>query len=485
MRAGAIGTRPGAMFVLLSFFSNTAFNFVIGLLLARFLGPDQYGRFALAVAIAVGVQTAAFDWARVAAVRFYSQRVADEEPKLRSTIDAALAAVVSVVVAGALLVVVSGVALPLSRLLIGLAVATAVVNGAFDYWTALIRARFLDRAYAQLILSKNLLSAVITLGGALYFGSAAMAMLGLCLSMVGGSFTIRRALWHRSGSVRLVDVKLVRTLLRYAVPVVMANILYQTIPLADRLLIAHAQGFAASGQFSLAYDIGARVISAVGSALDVLLFQIAVRADEMHGAPHARQQIGRNIGIVFAVLLPACVGLWLVMPSFEQVVVPPEFRGPFALYLRLLLPGLFCYGMIFFAVQPLFQIGKRTAPLIAVAAVASLANLMLPALLPGAADAAFYAKIQAGVLGLALVLLGTWAMAVGPVWPRRRDLVACLTATATMIVACRALPDGDPGAATLTFQVLAGVAAYLAVAYGTDLCGLRTQLRPRNLARHA
>ena len=200
MRAGAIEPGSGAMFVLLSFLSNTAFNFVIGLALARFLGPDQYGRFALAVAIAVGVQTVAFDWARVAAVRFYSQRVADEEPKLRSTIDAALAAIVSVVAAGALLILVSGVVLPLSRLLIGLAVATAIVNGAFDYWTALIRARFLDRVYAQLILGKNLLSAVITLGGALWFGSAAVAMLGLCLSMVGGAFTIRRGL---VASVRL------------------------------------------------------------------------------------------------------------------------------------------------------------------------------------------------------------------------------------------------------------------------------------------
>ena len=50
------------MLIVVSFFSNTAVNFVIGLLLARFLGPADYGRFALTLAIAVVLQTVAFDW---------------------------------------------------------------------------------------------------------------------------------------------------------------------------------------------------------------------------------------------------------------------------------------------------------------------------------------------------------------------------------------------------------------------------------------
>ena len=67
------------MKVLVAFFTNTFFNFVIGLMVAKFLGPEEFGRFALALAIALVSQTIVFDWLRLAAIRFYSERTAQEE----------------------------------------------------------------------------------------------------------------------------------------------------------------------------------------------------------------------------------------------------------------------------------------------------------------------------------------------------------------------------------------------------------------------
>ena len=84
----------------------------------------------------------------------------------------------------------------------------------------------------------------------------------------------------------------------------------------------------------------------------MLLFQIAVRADELHGPEHAKEQVASNMAVVFAILLPTTAGLWLILPSLERLVVPQEFRGPFAHYLALLLPGLFCYGLMNFAINP-------------------------------------------------------------------------------------------------------------------------------------
>ena len=474
------------MFVLASFLSNTAFNFLIGLLLARFLGPDQYGRFALAVAIAAGLQTVAFDWARVATTRFFAHEAGTDDRRLRPTVETMLAFLMGVTGGLGLLAVVTIMALPLPRPTMALAVLLAIVNGGFDYWTALIRARFLDRAYARLILSKNALSSVLTLGGALWTGSASVAVLGLGFSMAGGAWAVRDALVRGAAPRGRGDSRLARTLLAYALPVVTANLLYQTIPLADRLLIARTHGFAQSGQFSLAYDIGVRVVSALGSALDVLLFQIAVRADATLGGTEARRQIGINIGIVFAVLLPACVGLWIVLPSFEIVAVPPEFRGPFAANLRRLLPGLFCYGLIFFALNPLFQIGRRTAPLVAVAALAALANLVLIGLWPDrTGEVSAFADVQAVALAGALLLLCAWAIFTAPVRLRARDLLGAGVATLVMVGACAALPSWSSGPLTLALQVSTGAVGYLAIALLLDLCGLRTQLRLRASRKHA
>ena len=48
------------MKVLVAFFTNTFFNFVIGLMVAKFLGPAEFGRFALALAVALVTQTIVF-----------------------------------------------------------------------------------------------------------------------------------------------------------------------------------------------------------------------------------------------------------------------------------------------------------------------------------------------------------------------------------------------------------------------------------------
>ena len=68
------------MIVGLAFVSNALFNFLVALLVARFLGPAEFGRFAIAWAGAVLINTAGFDWLRLSAVRFYSQRVRRDEP---------------------------------------------------------------------------------------------------------------------------------------------------------------------------------------------------------------------------------------------------------------------------------------------------------------------------------------------------------------------------------------------------------------------
>lgn len=468
----ALSPRGTAMKVVAAFLSNALFNFVIGLLLARFLGPADYGRFALAVAAAVMIQTVAFDWARLAATRFYSETVRTSNPALRATIDLTLALIVVLVLAVAGSLALVGFALPMPADYLVLAAGVAVLNGVFDYTTALVRARFDDALYLGLVTGKNVLSLLLTVGGAFWFGSARAALFGVILSMAGALMGAGRRLVDPNMSLRLADRRLAGTLFRYGLPVVLANLFYQTIPLVDRLIIAQRFGLAASGEFSFAYDIGLRVVAAVGSMLDVLLFQLAVRADEHHGTTHARRQVGLNIGVVVAVLAPACAGLWMVLPSFETLVVPAEFHGSFVRNLSLLMPGLFCYGFIFFALNPVFQIEKRTAPLVAVAIGASLINLVALATLPDTLDS--FPVGQGIALVLAAVLLIAWGARSGPVWPPVKDILGVGTGTLAVAgaaqLASRTLP---PGAVLLTVQMLAGLAVYAGVVLAFDLCGLR------------
>ncbi len=459
------------MKVIAAFLVNTLCNFAIGLLVARFLGPAEFGRFALALAVAAVLQTAQFEWIRLAAIRFYSQRSRDEQPDLRSTLDFCFGLVAAAVTIIASLAMISGHDLWMPNTLIGLAVAASIVNGVFDYNTAMVRARFDDTLYSRLVLTKNLVALVCTAGGALLFHSATMALLGVCMSMTGSLLIFRKGMMDAGARSSLAKPELARLFFRYSAPIVVANLLYLVIPLVNRALAAHVYGYAEAGQFSLAFDIGARVVASIGSALDVLLFQLAVRAAEQHGAERGREQVATNMGIVLAIMAPTCAGIWLTLPSIEHIVVPLDFRGPFEHYFSLLLPGHFAFGLLCFAVNPVFQIAKRTRPMIFGAIAAAIADMLCILFLPAQPASLAIAQSCAMITGI-VVLIG-WAATSGARFPRARDVAATIAGSLAMIAVLLPLRAMPPGILVLLTQVCAGVFIYVAFIAVFDIAGLR------------
>ena len=457
------------MKVALAFAINAFCNFVIGLLVAKFLGPEGFGRFALALAVGVVIQIACFDWIRLAAARFGATRSGQIGTHTRATLDASFATVTLAITVPGLGALLGGFDLSLSPELLGLALLAAVVNGFFDYQQALVRARFEDGLYARLLLTKNLLSAVLTVGGAWLTGSAIVAVAGICAAMAGALASAWRALRQAGRDPASHDLAL--HYLRYAKPVVAANLLYLALALLNRSLLAERHGFAEAGQFSLAFDMGQRITQSLGMMLDVMLFQLAVRADHQGGGEIARAQVARNMALIFALLTPACVGLWLVLPSLEQIAVPSAFRGHFERYFMLLLPGFLCFGLGAYAVAPLFQIARRTAPLILAALAACGADLALLALLPSEPES--IALAQTGAMGCGLLALLLFGLATPTQWPGARDLLVPLLGVGLMAAALAPLRDLTPGVATLALQIIAGAAIYGATLWAFDACGLR------------
>ena len=334
------------MKVVLAFLANTLCNFAIGLLVAKFLGPEEFGRFALALAIGAALQTLLFEWIRLSAVRFYSQRSRTERPDLRPTLDFAFLVFAAGVALAAAIALFAGASFPLPSALIGLAVAASIAN-----------------------------------------------------------------------------------------------------------------------------DIGTRMVLSISSSLDVLLFQLAVRADDQHGGHHGRDQIARNMGVIFAIVLPACAGVWLTLPSIERLVVPEEFRGPFLAYFSLLLPGQFAFGMFAFAVVPHFLIAKKTLPMILAAALACLADLALIHFLPPEPHSVALAQTGAMIVGLGVLTLN--AAFTGARFPPTRDIAAAIAGVVAMVAALLPLRGAAPGALLLVAQVVLGVVVYGAFVAVLDTAGLR------------
>jgi hypothetical protein len=123
-----------------------------------------------------------------------------------------------------------------------------------------------------------------------------------------------------------------------------------------------------------------------------------------------------------------------------------------------------------------FQIAKKTAPMIAAALTAALAGLTLLAVLPWSVDATKLAEVQCGAYVAAFVATLAFAAREKPIWPRLRDVAGAIAATLGMIGALQPLQALAPGLLTLILQILVGAASFGALTLVFDTAALRSDL---------
>lgn len=466
------------MAVIAAFVLNAVLNFVVGLLIAWLLGPEQFGVFALATAGATVLNTLLFEWLRLSATRFYSGRVREEEPWIRHGLDRAYAVLALGLFAAALICAAFSLTIEAStqsRTVITASAALAAIGiGVFDYHAALARARFDGGLYLRLVAVKNVLAFTLMAGTAWLLPQPVWVLIAAGASQFLAVVLMRAPLRDPAKPALRVKVRQTwRLFLVYGLPLIAANAIYATMPFLNRWTIGVQDGFAEAGYFALAADVTSRALATLGTALDLLLFQLAVRAEEKHGRSEAEAQIGRNAAVVVALMLPSAVGFWAVLPALQALVVPEAYRGPFALYAGLLIPGLFCLALTNFALNPVFQIRQRTVPVIAAALVGLAVNGIGLLLLPPLLGPAGIALAQTLGFAGATILLGVRAL-TGPERIRLPwgEIAAACVASAAMLLALMPLRMLAPATA-LALCIPVGIAVYAGLVFVFDIAGLR------------
>ncbi len=460
------------MLIVLSFLFNTVCNVAVGILVAKRLGPENYGRFALAVLVASVIQLVVYDWVRAAAARFCSPVAIDDPSKVRATLDTAFVLLTGILLAAGVFAILDGITFGLPVQLASMTLFAAMIIGLFDYQTTLVRGRFNDPLYARLMIGKNLLAIVFMAGGVMLVPLAEVVLTGLCLSNLGTLFLVRVLLRPEQVSPFALDKDLISKCLKYALPMVSAGILYQLLSLTNRSLMQELYGFKETGLFALAYEMGFRLVMALCATIEVLLFQRAVVVIERRGTERGKREVAKNLTIVFALLAPACLGFWLVLPSIELIIVPENFRGPFQHYLDIMMPGLFAWGIMVVGIAPFFQIIRKTIPLIGVALASFATDISLIALLPHVPDN--IAVAQSCAMFVALFSLIAISLFYRPAWPKFADFVYVLAGCVAVSFALWPLRSMPPGPLLLLIQVLCGMGIYGIFVTVFNIAGLRT-----------
>ncbi len=449
------------MVAVLAFSANALLNFVLGLLVAWFLGPQAFGIYAIGATLLVLLNAAFLDWIKLSAVRFYTQ-----DDGNRAAVRRSLDSLFTYSVLGMAILILSGwmagvdARLPLAMM--AATAAAAIGGGLFDYMQAIARARRDDAAYARLVMLKNALALVLMSGGAWWFQSPALVMLGAAVS----SCLAVGALWSRLKdsplSLSLPEKQQALLFVRYASPLIAANVLYATVPLLNRVVMAERFGLEESGIFALASDIGFKLLCTTSAAFEILTLPAVVAVAERATLADAYKAIARNSVIGLALMLPLAAGFVLVLPAFEQLLVPPAFRGRFADYVIWLMPAFLALCLAQTCFNPVFMVAKATRLAFLTGAAAVIVNCALLYVIPRFNAPQHVAFAMSAGFASGLLVLAIGALRVAEARPALRDVGVILGAT-TLMALCL-WPFRHSGPALLNLPLMAGCGALL---YGT------------------
>lgn len=461
-----------------AFLASALIQFALGLVVAWILGPAAFGLYALALSAAMLLQTLLFDWVRLGITRYAGESGTPFVAKMNRA--AMLMALVAFVLAGA-----AWLATEQHRALIALVPLVALAAGGAEILSARLRARFAQKAYAAFSGLRALLAIVLLPLACIVYRTpeAAVAAYGASLllaTLVFAGFTRKEA--DATAPDAAPEVATARRVFAYSWPIILTNLAYLALFFALRAIVARDYGLAASGQFSLALDFALKIVMTLGTALDVYLFQIAVREAAEKGRERARLRLAFNAEIVLLVLAVALVGTWVLLPSLEMLMIAPAFRQAFAQWFVALAPGLLLYGLVQYALHPFSQIEARTTP-VAIAGLASVTSALFVIALvqPAAMEAAW--RIGAGFgIGMAVAFV-VLAIRSGRVLHRPLLVIfrTSLVISATALFGLSAARMFEPGLAAMLAIIAAGAVGALGHAWLFDAGFFRTMLRRRGL----
>jgi hypothetical protein len=453
------------------FFLNSAANFGLGIVLSALLGPAEFGRYATAALAANTLAGALFDWLRHSNLRFAGDQ--QERVSVAASLEASYLGAIGLLVACFGLVALSGVTFGLTSGLLALTPLLAVALNRVDYAGAQFRARAQERAFAALFGLRQLFTFTLVVAVAYVTRDATLTVVALAVASLSAAIAL-------SGPLRTPGAHLSRArrdriveFLIYAKPIVASLVIYQAIALINRQVALDRLGAVATGKLSLATDLSQRLFLAVSTLPELLLFQHALERDRAEGRAAAERQIGVNMALALAVLAPLAGGYMAMAPTFEALLVPAAYHGDFARLALIVAPGFLAYCTILAALNPVFQLAKRTWPVILAALVALATDLMLLRFTDASASIDGLARANAISLGVGCLIAGAMALRAPATRPRLRDIAAIVAATLVMAFAIRPLNAVHPTALAALVALVGGGGLYGAILLALDVAGLR------------
>jgi O-antigen/teichoic acid export membrane protein len=470
LTATAVGS-PDMLFAIV-FFLNSATNFALGIVLSALLGPAEFGRYATVALAAITLAGAVFDWLRYSTLRFVGEP--GERAKVASSLEASYLGVMALLALAVILALATGLTFGLTPSLLAVTPLLAIALNRVDFAGAQFRACGQDRAFAALFGLRQLFTFTLVIGIAYFTRDATLTVVALAFASLAAAIALLGPLRTPGARLSLANRGRIIEFLVYAKPIVASLVVYQLIALINRQVALDHLGAVATGKLSLATDLGQRLFQAVSTLPEFLLFQYALERERAEGRAAAQRQIGVNMALALALLAPLAGGYMAMAPTFEALLVPSAYRGEFARLTLFVAPGFLAYCLISSALNPVFQLARRTWPVTLASLVALATDLALLRFGGLATSVESLALANAISLAVGLLVAAGMALREPASRPRARDVAAVVAATLAMSFGVRPLNGVGSPALAAAAAVVGGGAFYGATLLVFDVAGLRT-----------
>jgi O-antigen/teichoic acid export membrane protein len=460
-----------SMIFAVAFFVNSVANFAFGIVLSAMLGPAEFGRYATVALAANTLSAAAFDWLRQSSLRFSGE--GEGRPGIAASLDAGYLAVMALLTVGVAAAALFGLigSLSLSALLLTPFLALALSR--IDYAGAQFRAREQGIAFAALYALRQTLGFTAVIAVAYLTRNWALTIAALAAANLLAAIALNAPLRTPGARLSQASGRRLAEFFVYAKPIVASLVVYQLVALINRQAALDRLGAVATGELSLATDLGQRLFLAVNSLPEFLLFQYALQRARADGHKAAERQLGVNMALALALLAPLAAGYMAMAPTFEALLVPAAYRGDYARLSLELAPGFLAFCAISSMLNPVFQLAKRTWLVIIAALGALVTDLALLQFADAAGSTDALARAYSISIGVGLAIAIGLAATQSSARPRLRDVAAIAAATIAMTLVVRPFNGLASHALAAVLAVVVGGGLYGAIVLLFDVAGLR------------
>ena len=110
------------------------------------------------------------------------------------------------------------------------------------------------------------------------------------------------------------------------IPLTISSVLLAMSGIIDHFIVAHIAGVAQAGRYVASADLANQALLMPAMSLASAFVPLAVQTLARKGAEAVSRQLADGVEMLFAIMLPACVGFAIVSHHVGDLALGPEFR---------------------------------------------------------------------------------------------------------------------------------------------------------------